>query len=103
LFKLDRRIQMPELRTLVLAPQVMLASASAITESGSLVLTSATGSQLTAVAFGASVVIFVIGAQKVSRDLDEGLRRVEGTACYWKIGARCASTASIPASASCRF
>jgi L-lactate utilization protein LutC len=75
--KLDRRTQMPELRKLLSAPQYMLASASAVTESGSLVLASATGMQLGAVACGASVVIFVIGAQKIVRDLDEGLRRVD--------------------------
>jgi hypothetical protein len=55
----------------------MLASASAVTESGELVLASGSGSQLGAVAFGASFVIFVVGAQKLVRDLDEGLRRVE--------------------------
>ena len=75
--KLDRRTQMPELRKILSAPQFMLASACAVTESGSLVLASATGAQLGAVAFGASTVIFVIGAQKVVRDLDEGFRRVQ--------------------------
>ena len=74
---LDRQTQMPELRKLISAPRFMLASACAVTESGSLVLASGTGSQLGAVAFGADVVIFVVGAQKVVRDLEEGLRRVE--------------------------
>jgi len=75
--KLDRHTQMPELRKLVSAPQFMLASVSAVTESGSLVLASVSGSQLGAVAFGATVVIFVVGAQKIVRDLDEAFRRVE--------------------------
>ena len=75
--KLDRQTQMPELRKLVSAPRFMLASASAVTESGSLVLASVSGSQLGAVAFGANVVIFVVGAQKIVRDLDEAFRRVE--------------------------
>jgi hypothetical protein len=76
-FKRDHRSQMPELRKLVSAPQFMLASASAVTESGSLVLASATGSQLGAVAFGADVVIVVVGALKIVRDLDQAFRRVE--------------------------
>jgi hypothetical protein len=76
-FKLDRGSQMPELRKLVSVPQFMLASASAVKESGSLVLASATGSQIGAVAFGANAVILVIGAQKIVRDLDEAFRRVE--------------------------
>lgn len=75
--KLDRSTQMPELRKLISAPQIMLASACAVTESGSLVLASATGTQLGAVVFGASVVILVIGAQKIVHDLDEAFRRVE--------------------------
>ena len=75
--KLDRTTQMPELRRLIAAPHVMVASVSAVTESGSLVLASATGAQLGAVVFGASVVILVIGAQKIVHDLDEAFRRVE--------------------------
>jgi hypothetical protein len=55
----------------------MLSSVAAVTESGSLVLASVSGSQLGAVAFGASKVIFVVGAQKIARDLDEAFRRVE--------------------------
>jgi hypothetical protein len=74
--RLDRRTQMPELRKLISGPQFMLASASAVTESGPLVLASASGSQLGAVAFGANVVILVIGAQKIVHDLAEALRRV---------------------------
>src|SRR5262245_28327171 len=44
--KLDRGTQMPELRKLLSAPHVMLASACAVTETGSVVLASATGAQL---------------------------------------------------------
>jgi hypothetical protein len=75
--KLDRGTQMSELRKLLSAPHVMLASACAVTETGSVVLASATGAQLGAVVFGASVVILVIGAQKIVHDLDEAFRRVE--------------------------
>lgn len=75
--KLDRQTQMHELRKLLSAPRFMLASAAAVTESGSLVLASATGAQLGAVAFGASAMIFVVGGQKIVRDLDEAFRRIE--------------------------
>jgi hypothetical protein len=75
--KLDRQTQMHELRKLLSAPTFMLGSASAVTESGSLVLASATGAQLGAVAFGASVMIFIVGAQKIVRDMDEAFRRIE--------------------------
>src|SRR5262249_31596019 len=76
-FKLDHHTQMAELRTIVSTPAFVLTSAGAVTESGSLVFASATGSQIGAVGFGASVVILVVGAQKIGRDLDEALRRVE--------------------------
>jgi L-lactate utilization protein LutB len=77
LYKLDRRTQMPELRRLVSSPAFMVTSANAVTEGGAIVLASSTGSQIGAVAFGASIVILVIGAQKIVRDLDEAMRRVE--------------------------
>jgi hypothetical protein len=76
-FKLDHRTQMPELRKLMSTPAFMLTSACAVTEDGSIVLASATGSQIGAVGFGANVVILVIGAQKIVRDLNEALRRIE--------------------------
>ncbi len=68
---------MPELRRIVSAPTFMLASVGAVTESGSLVLASATGSKIGAVVFGASTVILVVGAQKMVRNLDEAFRRIE--------------------------
>jgi len=75
--KLDRETQMHEIRKVMSAPQFMLTSAAAVAENGSLVLASGTGSQLGSVAFGAEVVIFVIGAQKIVSDLGEAMRRVE--------------------------
>lgn len=39
-------------------------------------IASNTGSQLPAYAYGASHVIFVIGTQKIVKDIDEGMRRI---------------------------
>jgi hypothetical protein len=39
-------------------------------------IASAGGSQLASYVFGAGQVIWVVGAQKLVRDLDEGLRRI---------------------------
>ena len=75
--KLDRATQMAELRKLVSAPAFMLASVQAVTESGSLVIASASGSQLAGVVFGANTVILVIGAQKIVRNLEEAFLRIE--------------------------
>jgi hypothetical protein len=52
-------------------------SVHAVTETGSLVIASASGSQLPGYAGGAARAIWIVGAQKVVPDLDTALRRVE--------------------------
>jgi hypothetical protein len=48
----------------------------AVTEQGQVIVASMTGSQVGPYASGAGTVIWVVGAQKIVRDLEEGLRRV---------------------------
>jgi hypothetical protein len=74
--KMDRLTQGDEIRQLGSSPDYMVGSVQALTEQGELIAASASGSQLGPYAYGAGKVIWVIGAQKVVRDLDEGLRRV---------------------------
>ena len=74
---MDRRTQGDEIRRLGAAPDVMLGSVHAVTETGSLVVASMSGSQLGPYVSGAGRVILVVGAQKVVADLEEGLRRIE--------------------------
>lgn len=74
---MDRATQGPEIRRLSAAPDVMLGSVHAVTELGSLVMASATGSQLGPNAFGAGKVILVVGTHKIVADLDEAFRRIE--------------------------
>ncbi len=76
LYKMDRATQGDEMRRLGASPDYMVGSVQALTEQGELIIASASGSQLGPYASGAGHVIWVIGAQKVVRDLDEGLRRV---------------------------
>jgi hypothetical protein len=66
-----------EKRRLGAAPDVVLGSVHAVTESGEMVVASGSGSQLGPYSYGAGRVIWVVGAQKIVRDLAEGLRRVE--------------------------
>src|SRR6266566_3556208 len=72
----DRTTQAGELRRLTAAPDVMLVSVQAVTESGSLLTASASGSQLGPYVTGAGRVILVAGTQKIVSDLEEGLRRI---------------------------
>ena len=74
---MDRATQGDEIRRLVTSPDVVLGSVAAVTETGSLVVASATGSQLPAYSGGAGHRIYIAGAQKVVADLPTALRRLE--------------------------
>src|SRR4051794_13090689 len=75
LFSMDRETRADEIRRLGSAPDVMLGSVHAVTETGSLLTASMGGSQLGPYVTGAGRVILVVGTQKIVSDLDEGLRR----------------------------
>jgi L-lactate utilization protein LutC len=77
LMAMDRVAEADEIRRLVASPDVIVASASALTETGSIVLASASGSQLPGYAGGAAHAIWIVGAQKVVPDLGTALRRIE--------------------------
>ena len=74
---MDRATQMDEIRRLLASPDFIVGSAAAVTETGSLVIASASGSQLTGYAGGSARALWVIGAQKVVPDLSTALRRIE--------------------------
>ncbi|MBI3749045.1 MAG: lactate utilization protein [Chloroflexi bacterium] len=74
---MDRATQADQIRRLSAAPDVMLGSVQAITETGSLIAASSTGSQVGPYASGGGKVILVAGTQKIVPDLDEGLRRID--------------------------
>jgi L-lactate utilization protein LutC len=77
IWSMDRKTQADEIRRLSAAPDVMLGSVHAITESGSLMAASMGGGQLGPYVSGAGRVILVVGTQKIVSDLEEGLRRIE--------------------------
>jgi acyl-CoA hydrolase len=74
---MDRVAEADEFRRLLASPDVIVASAAALTETGSVVVASGSGSQLPAFAGGAAHAIWIVGAQKVVPDLSTALRRVE--------------------------
>jgi hypothetical protein len=74
--KLDPKTHAREQRKLGAAPDYALGSVHALTETGTLVVASRTGSQLPAYAYGAGTLIWVVGAQKIVKDVDEGMRRL---------------------------
>jgi hypothetical protein len=74
---MDRATQMDEIRRMLASPDVSIGSVAAVTETGSLVIASGSGSQLPGYAGGADRAVWVVGAQKVVPDLPAALRRVE--------------------------
>ena len=74
---MDRTTSADDIRLLLAGPDVVVGSVAALTETGSLVVASGTGSQLPAYAGGAARAIWIVGAQKVVPDLNTALRRVE--------------------------
>jgi L-lactate utilization protein LutC len=81
LYQMDREMQAREMRKLAAAPDFVVGSAHALTEQGSLLVASASGSQLGPLASGAGHVILVVGGQKIVPDLETGLRRINEY-CY---------------------
>ena len=74
---MDRATQLQEIWQVMSTPDVIVGSVHAVTETGSLVIASASGSQLPGYAGGAWHRIWIVGAQKVVPDLTAALRRVE--------------------------
>jgi len=58
------------------APEWVVGSVHAVTEDGMVMTASRTGSQLPAYAYGASRVVWVVGAQKIVKNRDEGFKRI---------------------------
>ena len=76
LYRMDREMQAREMRTLAASPDYVVGSVHALTEGGSLLIASASGSQLGPIVSGAGHVILVIGGQKIVRDVETGIRRI---------------------------
>lgn len=76
LYSMDKSTQGREMKRLGAAPEVVTGSVHAITESGEILIASATGSQLPAYAYGADKVIWVAGTQKIVPTLDAAMKRL---------------------------
>jgi len=77
MFAMNRETQGREMRKLVGSPDFAAGSVHAVTEDGHVMIASKTGSQLGPNGTSAGKVIWVVGAQKIVRDRNEGFRRIE--------------------------
>jgi hypothetical protein len=73
---LDFATQLQEMKAIAGQPDYALGSVHAVTREGTLVIASASGSQLASYAWGAANVIFVVGAQKLVPTLEAARERI---------------------------
>ncbi len=76
MFALDFATQAQQMKAIGGQPDYALGSVHAITRDGTLVIASASGSQLASYAWGAASVIFVAGAQKLVPTLEAAHQRI---------------------------
>jgi hypothetical protein len=76
LHKMDKQTKHRERRQMGAAPDYAIGSVHAVTEDGEVLIASNSGSQLPAYVYGAEHVIWVVGAQKIVKSIDEGMKRI---------------------------
>jgi acyl-CoA hydrolase len=76
MFALDFATQAQEMKAIGGQPDYALGSVHAVTRDGTLVIASASGSQLASYAWGAANVIFTVGAQKLVPTLEAAHQRI---------------------------
>jgi hypothetical protein len=73
---LDFATQLQEMKAVAGQPDFALGSVHAVTRDGTLVIASASGSQLASYVWGAANVVFVVGAQKLVADAEAARERI---------------------------
>lgn len=76
LASMHRETQGLEMLKIGAAPQYSVGSVHAVTEDGHVLIASNTGSQLPAYASAAANVIWVVGVQKIVKNIDEAMKRI---------------------------
>jgi hypothetical protein len=93
--KMDRATQGDEIRKLFATPDWMVGSVQALTEDGTLVTVSYSGSQIGPYAASAGHVLLVVGSQKIVPDLDTAMTRIREVAFPYE-NARLMSELGVP-------
>ena len=76
LSKMDRATQTRDMVKLGATPEYMVGSVHAVTENGTVLVASNTGSQLSGYVASAAHVIWVVGTQKIVPDIDTAMQRI---------------------------
>jgi len=73
---MDKNVSAREKKMLGAAPEWVVGSVHAVTENGEVLVASNSGSQLPAYAYGSDHVVWIVGTQKIVKDLEEGRKRI---------------------------
>ena len=76
LYSMDRNKQKIEMNRLGASHEYVIGSVHAVTEDGKVLIASNSGSQLPAYAYGAGKVIWIVGTQKIVKNIDGALKRI---------------------------
>jgi hypothetical protein len=76
LLQMTREKDARRMQELGAASEYAIGSVHAVTQDGKVVVASNSGSQLPGYAYGSDRVIWIVGAQKIVKDLDEALERI---------------------------
>ena len=77
LFSMDPKKEKVDMQKVGAAPEYALGSVHAVTSDGKLVIASNTGSQLGAYAYASKHVIWIVGTQKIVKNIEDGIKRLE--------------------------
>lgn len=76
MMNMDREKDKKEMKKLGAVHDFVVGSVHAVTEEGQVMIASATGSQIPAYAYGANHVIWVVGTQKIVKNVADGFKRI---------------------------
>ena len=74
--KMDQATEAKRIKEMRSVPDYAVGSVHAITEDGRAIIASGSGSQLPSYAYGADHVIWVVGTQKLVKNIDDGIKRI---------------------------
>lgn len=76
LMSMNRKTESLAMQKIGAAPSYVVGSVQAVTEDGKVMIASNTGSQLAPYVYGSPHVIWVVGAQKIVKNTEEGMERI---------------------------
>lgn len=76
LLGMDRNTEHYEMQKIGAAAEWSIGSVHAVTQDGDVIVASNSGSQLPGYVYGSKFVLWVVGAQKLVKDIDKGIKRI---------------------------